>query len=142
MAERAILTLLDKRRKFESEYDAELLQETIDPVIQGYSRKNGIKPALRSILRIAKDSNYRELWQKDFEHLLQKEGDLTRKELKEKVANGVDLDVLRGRGATEHELEVAGVPVGKLDEKKMVEEDEYEEFLKHIFLQADKQKMQ
>ena len=141
MGERAILALLDPRRTFKSEYEQQLVQETVDPVIQGYLRPNGLKPALRSILRVAVDSNLRDVWQKDFEHLLLKEGDLTRKELKEKVASGIDLELLRSRGATEHELEVAGVPPGKLDDEKMVEEDNYEEFLKNIFLQADKQKV-
>ena len=141
MGERAILALLDPRRTFKSEYEQQLVQETVDPVIQGYLRPNGLKPALRSILRVAVDSNLRDVWQKDFEQLLLKEGDLTRKELKEKVASGIDLELLRSRGATEHELEVAGVPPGKLDDEKMVEEDNYEEFLKNIFLQADKQKV-
>ncbi|QDZ22903.1 cGMP-dependent protein kinase [Chloropicon primus] len=138
MAERAIMALLDPRRNFKSDFDQQLVQETVDPIIAGYIRKKGLKPALRSILRITTDQNFREVWAKDFEHMLQKEGDLTRKELKEKVASGVDLELLRSRGATEHELEVAGVPPGKLDEEKMIEEDNYEEFLKNIFLQADK----
>ena len=83
MGERAVMALLDPRRNFKSDFEQQLVQETVDPIIQGYIRKKGIKPALRSILRITTDTNYREVWVKDFEHLLQKEGDLTRKELKE-----------------------------------------------------------
>ena len=141
MGERAIMALLDPRRNFKSDFEQALVQETVDPIIQGYIRKKGLKPALRSILRICTDQNYRDVWMKDLEHLLQKEGELTRKELKEKVAAGTDLELLRSRGATEHELEVAGVPPGKLDEEKMLEEDNYEEFLKNIFLQAEKKKV-
>ncbi len=109
MAERAILSLLDPRRKFKSEYDSKLMRETIEPLMTGYLRKGGLSVGLRALLRITTDQNFRETWTKDLEHFLSKENELSRKELKEKVANGVDLDVLRSRGATEHELEVAGV---------------------------------
>ena len=141
MAERAIISLLDPRRTFKSDFEQQLVAETVDPIIQGYVRSGGMKPALRSILRISAEPNFRDVWQKDLEHLLAKEGELTRKELKEKFEKGVDLDLLRARGATEHELEVIGVPIGKLDEEKMQEEDEYEEFMKNVLLQADKLKV-
>ena len=116
------------------------MRETIEPLMTGYLRKGGLSVGLRALLRITTDQNFRETWTKDLEHLLSKESELSRKELKEKVANGVDLDVLRSRGATEHELEVAGVPVGKLDDAKMVEEDEFEEMLKNVILQSEKLK--
>ena len=88
------------------------LKSTSKLLMQGYRRRNGLTPLLRSTLRMLSIPGMCDLWLKELEGVLEDDRLKSQEDLKTRVAAGEDLDSLRRTGATEHELELAGAPQG------------------------------
>lgn len=103
-----------------------VLKFTHKHLTKGYVRSKGLGVLYRSIIRIAVNPSLCALWLKELQAVLQEEKDLALEEIREKLANpqGADLSKLRQRGATEHELEEAGLPAAKLDVVRYAKESE------------------
>ena len=103
-----------------------VLKFTHKHLMKGYVRQKGLGTLYRAILRIAVKPALCSLWLKELEAILQEEKDLALEELKEQLTSesGRDTSKLRQRGATEHELEEAGLPAAKLDVVRYAKEAE------------------
>lgn len=103
-----------------------VLKFTHKHLMKGYVRQKGLGTLYRAILRVAVNPSLCSLWIKELEAILEEERDLALEELKELLASEGARDVgeLRQRGATEHELEQAGLPAARLDVVRYAKEAE------------------
>lgn len=103
-----------------------ILKYSSKSLMRGYAMQDGLSKGVRAILRVAVNDDLRSLWKRELETILQEDTDLAKEELVQRMEAGVKLNHLRKVGATEHELEAAGVAENLINKKKYDEEVRYE----------------